>query len=168
MATSWTNPDGLVQYYGTRDVENDRTNVLNSPGPIVTVQAMFTYADTVAPTAADTGQVFVPANAFIVDAYWQTYTAWVGGTSWDVGLVDINGSNGDADGLWDGLPIASVNAIGETAPGTIATYGGALVGAVAGVGANDLYLKVAATGTFTAGAARIVVRYLPVVSFDSF
>ena len=169
MATAWSNADGLVHYFGTRDVENDRTNVVSAPGPIVTVVSSFTYADgTVSPTNLDTGQVKIPANAFIVDAFWQTHTAWIGGTSWNVGLVELDGTGGDPNGLWAALPIASVNAIGETAPGTIATYGGALVGAVAGIGTTDLYLEITPTGTFTAGAARIVLRYLPVVSYDSF
>jgi hypothetical protein len=168
MATAYTNADGLVTYFGTRDVENKRTNVISDNGPIKTVQATFDYSDSVTPVAADTGQVFVPANAFIVDAFWQTYTAWVGGTSWNVGLVDIDGANGDPNGLWAALPIASVNAIGETATGLLATYGGAIVGLVGGVGSADLYLEVTATGTFTAGAARIIVRYLPIVTYDSF
>ena len=117
----------------------------------------------------------IPTGSLIVDAYWQTKVAFAGGTSYDVGLEDVDGNahNEDAgkDSLFDALALAQINAVNETTAASVhnGTNSGVLtlrqVDKAAAAGTTylteDGYVVVTATGTFTAGKAVLIVEYIP-------
>lgn len=164
MPTSWTNPDGLVLYYGTRDVENERTRVVNAPGPWVTVIVDFDENTLPSSTASDTGQVKIPANSFIKEAHVQVRTA-AGGTTptLTLGLEELDGTAIDADGIDAAIAESAMNSVGE-----VVICNGALVAGLTGIGSADGYVVATMGGTNPTGAFRLVLTYLPPVSFDSF
>lgn len=170
MATSWTNPDGLVQYFGTRDAENKRVRVVSGPGPYVTLVCDFTYDDLPAWTQDDKGQLAIPANSWIKEAYVQTIVAIAGTTpTLTIGLEKDDGDGTksaiDADGIDAAIAAAALSSVGE-----VVECDGALVGTsgIVGIGSDDGYVVATTGGTVTAGEFRLVVTYLPPVSFDSF
>jgi len=108
---------------------------------------------------ADAGNQVIPRGSFIVAARIEAVTAFAGGTSYDIGLVQADdGSTAiDADGLFAAaaLLLATINTSGKWLLGA-----GALVGAVSSTTKAGL-IKVTATGTFTAGRAKLYVTYIP-------
>jgi len=115
---------------------------------------------------------FIPAGSIILEAYFQVITAFTGGTSYDIDFVDSAGTaiGTGSDKLWDALLLTEIDssAVGtaiKSSTHTGTNSGNVLAGFAAGAEsklASAGQLKVAATGTFTAGKARIVVQYLSV------
>lgn len=99
---------------------------------------------------------YIPAGSFITQAVLIVETAFAGGTSYNFGLSQIDGTVIDADGLDAAVATADI------AANKAVVMNGALVGGTATTGAADAYLKVAATGTFTAGKAKLVIEYITV------
>lgn len=169
MATAWTNADGLVQYFGTRDVENKRTVVVSDNSLYKTLSLTFTYDDLPSWTQDDTGQVAIPANSWIKEAYIQTIVPIAGTTpTLTVGLEKDDGDGTksaiDADGIDAAIAAAALSSAGE-----VVICDGALVGSsgLVGIGADDGYVVATTGGTVTAGEFRLVITYLPPVSYDS-
>lgn len=158
--SSWINDDGLNVEFGTRDVEDLRGGVINSASNIQEHVIEFDYDDL--PDGSTEGSYLqIPSGAVPIDAYLETVTGFTGGTSYDIDLVDTAGSaiGSGTDKLWDLLAIADINVANErsvasTHAGT--NSGNALNVALASAG----MVKVTAAGTFTAGKARIVIRYM--------
>lgn len=97
----------------------------------------------------------IPANASIVSATVTTREAAVGGTSFDVGLFQFDGTAVDATGLAT-VALADVDAVGKRFVGA----GANTVPATAGVGPTDVTLGITGSGVFTAGKVRIIVEYV--------
>jgi len=105
----------------------------------------------------------IPQGSVPLEAYFQTITAFAGGTSYDIDLVDNTGAaiGSGEDKLWDALVTADINAEDEV--GLSSTHGGTNSGNALNVAlASAGQLQVVATGTFTAGKGRIIVKYLTV------
>jgi hypothetical protein len=138
----------VVNHYGPRDTDASKGGQAKSTGQIKRAEWQFSYDDL--PTYGSTNiQFAIPANATIISSKWITGTAWAGGTSLNVGLYQGDGTVIDADGL--------DAAITPTTAGAVIDGNGALVGA--SIGANAGELTVAATGTYTAGTATVIVEY---------
>jgi len=101
---------------------------------------------------------YIPAGSHIVSSNTYIKTAFVGGTSYDMGLYQRTGTVFDADGIDATLVVADMDADGD-----MVVNNGAAVAPIAGANTPtvDTYLVVAATGTYTAGKARTVIRYIP-------
>lgn len=110
----------------------------------------------------------IPSGSIVMDAYFNVITAFAGGTSYDIDLVDNTGTaiGSGKDKLWDALLLADIDA---TVSGKAASvHGGANSGVAcankASTGQGWLaaagQLLVVATGTFTAGIGQIIIRYI--------
>jgi len=145
--------NGVPQYFGPADAV-----VLKKPGAMSsveqekTIRIDFDYANLPAVSADDVGILTVPAHAKVISAELQVTTAFAGGTSYNVGFSTPAGSVVDADGLFAALALAAIDTKGKWALGA-----GALVGTT--VGSDAVQVTAAATGTFTAGAATLFVKY---------
>lgn len=140
---------GVLNHYGPRETNEKFGGQAKSTGKVKRVEYKFSYDDL--PTYGSNGLEYViPANATIVSSIWRTNTAWAGGTSLNVGLYQSNGTVIDADGL--------DAAITPTTAGAVIVGNGALVGASIGAAAGEL--TVAATGTYTAGSATVIIEYI--------
>ena len=148
MAYENTAGINVLNHYGPRGKDAKWGGQAKSTGQIKRAEWQFTYADL--PTAGSTNLQFaIPANATIVSSKWITGTVWAGGTSLDVGLQTSAGVEIDNNGL--------DAAITPTIAGAVIVGDGALVGKT--IGANAGELVVAATGTYTAGTATVIVEY---------
>jgi len=142
-------------HYGPRDIEDKLPTLYTTEHGTVVQEVVFSYDDL--PTyGLDEAILRIPANSFIVAARLQVITAFAGGTSYDIGLYEEDGTVIDADGIDAGVLLAAIDAVGETV-----LCDGALVQGLAGIGTAAGQVVVAATGTFTAGKARLLVEYQP-------
>lgn len=180
MAVEYTSAGGVRKNYDRVAVDNGVVGIESTRGDLKQLSVYFDYTKLpsfATGSASDATNQALPANAAIVNAFLQVATTWVGGTSLEVGTVTAAaGAAVDVDGL---IPAA----VGVTANllvgNIIAGRGAQIVGApdAAGTAHNDAdgvylssatgpvasvasLLSVVAVGTFTAGAARLVVEYL--------
>lgn len=164
MANQWTNDDGLTIRYGVeqaRPPEPTAAQVLKF-GAKRQLVLDFSYDELpdVSVDADNDGtndeygdwEAFIPAGALITAAYLTVDEAFAGGTSYNFGLYQKDNTVIDADGLDAAVATAALGANAGI------VMDGAMIGT--GVGANDAYVKVAATGTFTAGHAKLVIEYI--------
>lgn len=163
--------NGVPQNFGVLSSVNKKGAVLANDGLVRTVAYEFTYDDLPTNSSTDVGVHVFPAYSQIVEAFILVETAFAGGTSYDIGLVQTDGTAIDTDGIFAALPLANINAKGkmhralirdsdgsgsltDNFSGTLMNYSG-----VTGV-STPANLKVTATGTFTAGKAHLYVRYI--------
>lgn len=178
MAAPWQNADGLQVKFGNywSDPKNfaNRPFALNVDGAVKQVE--IDYDLTQIPTGtvsyhADLNNdgtldgwsdedFFLPAGSSIVRVTLVATVGATGGTSFTVGTYRQTGAAVAATGLitaTEGV-IANIATAGQRVLGagslTSATAG------TAGVGANNVCVGVATTGTFTAGKGKIVIEYI--------
>lgn len=152
---------GVRNTYGPRVVDNPYGGELPGNGAIRQAEYVFTY-DNLPVASTLEMELLLPDNSTVVDVYWITEVAFAGGTSYDVDFVDTAGSaiGTGLDKVFDALLLASTNVIGETVRSS--THAGTNSGNALGSAlVSPAQLLVAATGTYTAGKARIVIDYIP-------
>jgi hypothetical protein len=156
MSTNWLNDDGLLIKYGPDRHLDSRPGVIQSNDPVETMEVPFTYDNLPGAVNGDYGIVNIPAGAYLVSAYIEVGTQFAGGTSLAIGTEQNDGTAIDADGIFTDaeLPLANL-----TVGAVIAASAGADVGTIIDA-SNDAYVVVTATGTFTAGTAKLVIKYI--------
>lgn len=153
---TWTNDDGLVVGFGTRDTQNTQNGPYKTEGLVkeyvIKIHDATTLGDT--DTAAMQGsEVPIPANAIIESAKLVVDTAFTSGGSavLDVGVKAKAGTAIDDDGIDAAIAVGSLTA------GAVIACDGALVGTT--VGTADAYPYFSYdTAAFTAGAATLFIR----------
>jgi len=150
----------VLVHYGPRSTDEKRGGEVHSHGKVKQIVYKFDYSD-LPGGASDALTAYVPAGAMVLNAYFNTTTTFAGGTSYDIGMEQSDGSTAiDADGLFDALILADIDA-SVAGSLTAAEHAGTNSGVLCGQRlAVDGYLLVAATGTFTAGEAELVVEYM--------
>lgn len=148
-ASTWTNADGLIVGFGNNFPERNVAGVYEVDGAAKEAHLAITYQSSGA-------VIDIPAGSVVLDVIMKVGTAWAGGT--DVQL----GDGTDPDGWISATQGAVANL---TAGATIRAAGAYAIGdAATNRGLGKVYaadtLDVAFTGTFTAGTATIVVRYI--------
>jgi hypothetical protein len=151
---------GVQNHYGPR-ITNGKFGGRVDDDLIKYASWQFTYDDL--PTNGTNKMIYtIPLGSKLLNAWFQVETAFAGGTSYDIGLLDSAGATVIAtDGLWDLIATAEIDAT-ETVIDSLA-HGGTNSGTCLIVPLPAAgQLSVVATGTFTAGAGRIVIQYLTV------
>lgn len=151
MATEITS-QGVRKHYGPRDAETSAPSTVVTAGEVKELVVPFTYNDLPTTSELDNLILSIPALAFILSSHLHVDVAFVGGTSYNIGLSQADGTVVDADGIDAAVATAALTA------GAWVVNDGALVGA--SVGANPVQVTAAATGTYTAGSGKLVIRYL--------
>lgn len=172
------NVGGSRQHYGPRLDPGDFPVAAGARevayGNFVEVEYNFTYDNLPAwsaTNALDACVPVIPAYAVITDAFLLVTTPWAGGTALEVGtFLASAGTAVDADGIIPAAVgvVANLNAAGEGVYGTGAQIvppltGDAATGIIAATqttGAAAVVVGVVATGTFTAGKAKLIIRYI--------
>ena len=159
--SNWTNSDGLVVGFGTRDVETTGSAKVSLGG-----QRQQVVVDIYGPDLADSDvaaqlvhAVTIPAGALLESAKLVVKTAFAGATAvLDIGVYNASsGAAVDDDGVDAAVAVTAIDAAGD-----VIACDGALIGTVL---ANNS--KIAAsydTAAFTAGVAELVVEYVVPVS----
>ena len=163
----WQNDDGLTVRFGQDQARETKSLMAktSNAGPYgymivdINYDDLPTFTTDLNNDGTNNGfsdqDAYIPTGSIITKATFIVETAFAGGTHYDVGLYDKAGSAIDLDGIEDDLLLA------ELAANEAHHANGALVGATVLV-TSDAYLVVAATGTFTAGKAKLVIEYLQV------
>ena len=142
---------GVASHYGVRTSNNSLGGQESTKEGIVkSAEWSFSYDNLSATLNSNLAQT-IPANASVVEATLYVDDASVGGTNLTIGLYTPAGVAIDADGLVEAKLTAALTA------NKVIAGDGALVGTT--VGANAGQLVAATTGTYTAGSARVVVKF---------
>jgi len=142
-------------HYGPRDIEDKLGSKHTVKQGEEVLEVVYSYDDL--PTYGDDQANFrIPANSRIKEATLRVITAFAGGTSYNIGLYQSDGTVIDADGIDAAVATAAIDAVGETV-----ACDGALVANTAGIGTAAGQVVIAATGTYTAGKAVLKVVYEP-------
>ena len=144
---------GARRFFGPREVERTVPSKTNTAGATEELVLEFDFdklnsADA-GGAAGDNLILDIPADAYIKSSVLFVTEAFVGGTSLTVG------SEADADGLHTAAQLATANLTEDA----VLVGAGALVGAAWDSAPSTV--EIAASGTFTAGKARLVVEYVP-------
>lgn len=149
--SSWTNADGLVVGFGPNYAERNVAGVYDTDGAVKEAVLQITYQSSGAVVA-------LPANSAVLDVLVTVGTAWVGGTKVEIGDAS------DADGWISATQGATANltAGAELRAGGAYAVGGTDTSAkaLAKVYAAATNITATITGTFTAGTATVLVRYI--------
>jgi len=151
---------GVSKYFGVRTTDQKYGGRIDDDY-IKTAIWTFSYSDLPTSDANNLNTLSLPAGSVPIEAYFQVLTAFAGGTSYDIDFVDSAGSaiGSGSDKLWDAITTAEIDATVTVLPSSThagTNSGNALFVPLASAG----QLKVAATGTFTAGVGVVVVKYL--------
>jgi hypothetical protein len=153
---------GVLNSYGTRETNGKFGAISNSSGQIKQAVWHFSYNTLPVASTNATFTLTLPAGATPVEAYFDVMVPFVGGTSYDIDFVtSADAAIGSGkDKLWDGLALAEIDSTTTVLPSS--THAGTNSGNALNVPlASAGQLSAVATGTFTAGEARIIVNYIP-------
>ena len=143
-----------ASHYGLREIED----VLGSKYSGVNGKNIMSYTfeyDDLPVATLDEAALTIPANSFIVSATLRVITPLAGTTpTLTLGLVEKDGTTIDADGIDVAIAETALDTIGETV-----LCDGALVGGLAGTGAERGQLVVTTGGTVTAGKFSLEIEY---------
>ncbi|MBL4795791.1 MAG: hypothetical protein JKY50_00095 [Oleispira sp.] len=156
---NWTNEDGLQVQYGTQD--EHLTGTTKDGKFTMVVDWSFDDLPTFKADLNNNGTLNgfsgadanIPQGAYITDAYVVVTTAFAGGTTYNMGFYEEDGSVIDVDGLDAAVAVADMGA------GEVVRCNGALAGGTLSMAENG-YLVIAATGTYTAGVAKLYIEYV--------
>lgn len=146
--------NGVRNWYGPRSSEDQLPSVVVTKGSTKEMVIDFTFASLPVASADGAMVLTIPAHALIVKATLMIDTAFLDGTSYVLGLSTTAGVAIDADGLLTAAQLPVANMTADTA--IVGT--GALVGTMIGADAGQVVMT--ATGTFTAGTAKLVIEYV--------
>lgn len=152
------NSIGTVQHYGPRQTNDGLPAAVSTYGVVKQMTMSFDWDDLALgkiTAANDAANLLIPANSMIRHAFLEVNDAFLSGTSINIGFDDVDGVAVDADGLFTAAAAITANL----------TTGAWLVGTGAlatndAVGTAAVALTIDATGTFTAGSARLIVEYI--------
>lgn len=149
--SNWAKTTDVVRnHYGPRKIK-DFGGEKSTSGTTKELEVTFTY-DSLPIFGTGEMESLIPAGAFIKRSELFVIEAFTGGTSYNIGLYTQAGVAIDADGIDAAVATAALTA------GAVIKNDGALVGAA--IGANAGQVVVAATGTYTAGKARLLIEYV--------
>lgn len=141
-------------HFGARNIDTQYPQQYNQ-GQGQKVQTINFSYDTLPAASVDDAIVqTLPANSYIESATLRVLEAFAGGTSYNIGLYETDGTAIDADGIDAAIALTAIDAVGETV-----LCDGALVQALTGIGTDAAQVVIAATGTFTAGRASLEIVF---------
>jgi hypothetical protein len=144
---------GSMAHYGVRDVDQKFGGTVSDGSGDKKAVYVWSYDDLPVAGASNL-QAVIPAGSLITDATMTIITAFAGGTSYLIGLEQSDGTDIDLDGIsGPALALTEMDAAGDAVALTGALVDGLLALTV------DGEVTIAATGTYTAGKARLEVSY---------
>lgn len=148
--STWANADGLIVGFGGNYPERNVAGVYETDGAVKEAVLQITFQSSGAVIA-------IPAGSAVIDVNLSVGTAWVGGTKVEIGdASDADGWISATQGATANLTAgADIVAGGAYAIGDFATNKG-----LAKVYSAATNLTATITGSFTAGTATVVVRYI--------
>lgn len=166
--TTWTNDDGLQVPFGqlqARETAKVPGKTVNN-SPVAYLVMDVNFADEPGYTADlnndgtlngfSDSDVYIPAGSFITRAIFIVETAFGGGTDYDIGLFEQDGTVINVDGIEEALLKTVIDGSNDTVLLDGDEVGGILSTTL------DSYIKFTPNGTFTAGKAKLILEYFQV------
>ena len=147
---------GRQTFYGQLPTKNKFGGKISAAGSVKEIKYTFDYTDMPATDSGNDMVIAIPLGAKVVSAELKVDVAFVGGTSVAIGLTDKDGTANDPDGLITATQGATAN----LTLGAVITGTGTLVGIVGDASADQVVSSLV-VGTYTAGEATLIVKYLP-------
>lgn len=152
----WTNDDGLEVRFGLdRTTEQPSGNTSAEEKVLVWKLADATEVGATDAAAAAGDEAFIPAGAIIKDAYFVVDTAFTSGGSatLDIGLKTLDAGTIDTDVIDAAIALTAIDADND-----VIACDGSVIGTRI---AEDRAISVTYnTAAFTAGAGKLVVKYI--------
>lgn len=140
-------------HYGPREIEDVLPGRYAGSQGRQVFDYTFSFDDLPVP-GLDEAILRLPANSRIIKATLRVLIAFAGGTSYNIGVTQPDGTAIDADGIDAAIALTAIDAVGETV-----LCNGALVNNLDGIGTAAGQVDIVATGTFTAGKAVLSVEF---------
>ncbi len=164
---TWTNPDGLQVPFGQDQARETKSIPGKTTTPVTEYLVVDINFDDLPTFTADLNNdgtlngfsdsdAYIPAGAYITKASLIITTLFAGGTSYDIGTYQQDGSTIDVNGIDAAVALTVMDGAND-----VVICNGDLVAGILSLD-NDSYIVVAATGTYTAGVAKLVIEYLQV------
>lgn len=144
--------NGVPNQFGRHEVEKTLPYYMPSEGLIKTLVYPFFFDALPVANADDAGAHVVPGHSFIVSAYIYVEEDFAGGTSYDFGMIEADGSAIDPNGIDEAIAEAALE------DNDWIECDGDLIGAT--LGAEPGMLLITDTGSFTAGKGKVILRYI--------
>jgi len=148
-------------HYGRRDLRRKLPTKYDSHGGVVVQLIQFKYDDLPAASENDAAVLIIPSGSLIRRVELHVLDGFAGGTSYDIGLQEPDGTEVDNDGLVDGVTQADLASSGDKIvceSGDPDSHNGALINENV---SEDSQVVVAETGSFTSGEALLRIEYIP-------
>ena len=140
-------PNNVRTTFGPRDIESKVPYAVDVYGPVRALYLNVVHDDLLVHTEGDATGAYLPAGSVVTGVtVMPADETFAGGTSYAVKMVEDDGTA--ISDLVAAITLAQMNS------GVVATV------ADATVGSDDAYIEVEATGTFTAGAGKVIVHYI--------
>ena len=153
-----TNFDGLKVNYNLTLAETDPTGVVRTGENTMVLEITTDDLRGLDTAGNPTGRrAYVPANSVITDAFMVVEEAFTsaGSTTLSIGFAEDDGTVIDVDGVDATIAKTAMDAVGD-----VVQCDGALVGGVVTVGTDNAYPYITiGTGPYTAGKAKVVIKY---------
>lgn len=158
VAGNWFNPDGLYVQYGTQKAVPTTTGDYLSYGETREIELTITLATLTTSAVIQAQTTFFPTNCFIEEVIVDTEVGAVGGTSFSVGLVQLDRATPiSTTAFLSAAPIANHTTAGQKFIYTTGVTGvGTSVGTTV---ANPGYITALCAGTYSAGVVKVRIKY---------
>ena len=165
---TWTNDDGLQVPFGQDQARQTQSipGKVAVPGPTEYLVMDVNFDDLPTFTADlnndgtlngfSDSDVYIPAGSYITNATFIVETLFAGGTSYDIGTYEQDGTTIDVDGIDDAMLLTVIDGAND-----VVKCDGALAGGILSV-TLDSYIKFVEAGTFTAGKGKLIIEYFQV------
>ena len=166
---TWTNEDGLQVPFGQDQARETGAiaGKIAMDGPVAYLVMDVNFDDFPDYTADlnndgtlngfSDSDAYIPAGSYIVSATLIIETLFAGGTDYDIGIYEQDGTAISAQGIDATLVLADIDGAAD-----VVKCNGALAGGILSVGSDDAYIKFVEEGTFTAGKMKLVIAYVQV------
>jgi len=164
----WQNDDGLTVRFG-QDQARETATIMGKTANIGPVSYMVMdvlggdepdYTTDLNNDGTNNGfsdqDNYIPAGSFITRAIWINEVLFAGGTDYDIGLFEKDGTVINVDGIEEALLVTVIDGTNDTVLLDGAEVGGILSTTL------DSYVKFTPNGTFTAGKAKLILEYFQV------
>ena len=156
----WTNSDGLEVRFNGPEAGQTGAGV-ETDGAVKELILDISDMSTNITAAADGHEAFIPAGSIIVQAFLKVTTAMAGSSgTLTVGLAQKDGTVIDADGILTSTLGTQANLAGTKGLLCDGALAAASSGVYTNVGTANAYVYTTKGGTVTAGAGKLVIRYI--------
>lgn len=157
---SYQDGDGLFRQYGTSKAVPTTAGDFLSYGNTRNIEFTVDLTTLTTTPAIQANTTFIPSNVFIESVEIDVETAAVGGTSLSIGTMRTDRTTSVSNTSFINALVTASMTVGASLTLTGgSTSAGGLIGTTTSFTDNGVYLTATVAGTFSAGKAKVRIRY---------